>query len=391
MLLQQVNFKPIKRLLRNSKLHKNSSLKYLHNQWFTMRTALLWKETTSDLCPLCSKHQDTWQHVIQCPQIDTKRVRFELVNEMSKELTQLKTYPPMKDHFIYTIKAWNASEVIKQPQCSIIPLNMQMNQAHSHQQNIGFDNFIKGLHSEKWANVQQEYYDMSNFGKTYNIRRWENKVTELFLKYGHTIWKNRCELLHSESIATAEQRTREKAFNLCKMIVAQIWKIEPTDRHLLLRKKSFFETSNISIINMWTNRLLLAIKIAEKNSKKSSKIMEDWLKQSKKNNNIRKRKRNENKIGKNTTKQQKSEQNSENEYPNSDEILSPSKQAKQDTTTIRSFLHEKQDGYVKQNFDKVCTVNNPRNKRKFPTPIQRSITPYVENIENPSNKNQISS
>ena len=53
--------------------------------------------------------------------------------------------------------------------------------------------------------------------------------------------------------------------------------MEPTDRHLIQRKKAFFENTRIENIDMWIRRITIAIEIAEKNKKRSAQIMKEWL------------------------------------------------------------------------------------------------------------------
>ena len=86
----------------------------------------------------------------------------------------------MRELFLQIMQAWHANTTIPRPRISILPMNMLLNQAYLRQERIGFSNFIQGLHTEMWSEVQRKHYQHSHFGDTFNIRRWENKIIELF-------------------------------------------------------------------------------------------------------------------------------------------------------------------------------------------------------------------
>ena len=226
---------------------------------------------------MCQQSEDTWQHVLRCPQIDMSRARQEYITEFSKTLSQLKTYPPMKDHFMKVINAWMKNTPIPSPPISIHPMKFRLKQAHSQQLSLGFDNFMQGFHGVAWANLQQLYYDNTIRDRKFNVFRWENNVVESLWKLNHGMWVERCNLQHAESLATEETRKRKNAWSFCQSNKHKLTHLDPNDRHLVHRKSSFFESADMPSLEMWQNRLILALERAQRNSSCGRKRMANWL------------------------------------------------------------------------------------------------------------------
>ena len=124
---------------------KSQFIKALHNQWNTTATYLRWKTSKSDTCPICSNLIETWQHVLECDDINMTRMRNELLTNIRNTLRRLKTNEMLEHHIMYILKAWSRGEQIYAPETSPYFPSEAICLAHLHQHEIGFDLFVKGI------------------------------------------------------------------------------------------------------------------------------------------------------------------------------------------------------------------------------------------------------
>lgn len=71
-----VRWNALRLTLRNSQKY-DQTLKAIHSQWQTKYVCKRWKITSDALCPLCTNHDETWDHVMKCDNVHMKRVHDE--------------------------------------------------------------------------------------------------------------------------------------------------------------------------------------------------------------------------------------------------------------------------------------------------------------------------
>ena len=92
-----------------------------------------WKLSNSAECPLCSQQDETWTHVLQCPNIHVSRLRTEQIHKLSKDLNHHKLVSSKR----------TASKPINVPPLSFTFPMMQFCKAHNDQIQIGMQSFSK--------------------------------------------------------------------------------------------------------------------------------------------------------------------------------------------------------------------------------------------------------
>ena len=88
--IAEINWVAIARLLRRKGNKKGKYVKSMNNQWNTMVVNNRWNNSTNDKCPLCDKHREDNDHVLQCHFCTIARVLDELIRKL---VTNLKKTP----------------------------------------------------------------------------------------------------------------------------------------------------------------------------------------------------------------------------------------------------------------------------------------------------------
>ena len=254
----KVDWMPMKTALQTPKL-KGSYIKNFHKELNTMDRCKLWKTSDTSKCPLCHKKKETWQHVLQCKNEHAKRARNEARLKVSEELTKLQTHISIKKLFLHILDRWTEKKKPKRPTfADPDPIEEKIITIFDAQKAIGWDAFIKGILSSEWKTLQQADYD-GQHAERMSGDRWSKKMVSSLFDYNHTVWKNRCEIVHLENKETLEQRKRKQLKNLRDRLVKKPWKIRQSDRHLLHRTDDFFKTGNIQAIDLWEQLIFVAM------------------------------------------------------------------------------------------------------------------------------------
>ena len=244
------------------KKNENASqyIKYIHNQWNTMAICERWKTSKHATCPLCEKNDETWQHVLKCTESNMARVRSESINMIRNTLRLLKTNEMLEHHLMYIINTWSIDNCLYEPDTSPYFPADEIRCAHLHQNEIGFDLFFKGLLSEKWTKIQDADYVVHRLPCQYNITRWKKCVTEQLLRHAITMWNERCTIVQALRDSTHEKRMRDKAFDYCKSLKKEKWRLPHDCRHLLSRDEYYFQNTTSLNVQEWNRNIAVALR-----------------------------------------------------------------------------------------------------------------------------------
>jgi len=83
------------------------------------------------------------------------------------------------------------------------------------QNKLGWDNFVRGILSMKWGEIQLKYsFRKRNMRRTIGqINRWSEEVIQALLTFSTNMWKTRCELIHLLGKGTEDDTTRTRIHN----------------------------------------------------------------------------------------------------------------------------------------------------------------------------------
>ena len=122
---------------------------------------------------------------------------------------------------------------------------------------------IQGLLTKEWGRVQQRLYEEENMdGTKFSGDKWTKAVLSMILTFNHTMLKNRCELVQIMDEETLNRRKRAQLKKKWKSLCKQPWRLRAGDPHLLQKEEKFFETVNKIALDLWEQRLFVALEQA---------------------------------------------------------------------------------------------------------------------------------
>ena len=247
------------RLALTKNEHMSQYIKYIHSQWNTMTICQRWQSSGTSTCPVCRIDNEDWKHVLQCTDSNMSRVRNESLTLIKNTLTLMKTNEMLQYHLMYIIMSWTNNVTIYEPGPSAFFPGDDIKSAHVHQSEIGFDLFFKGLLSPKWAAIQENDYIIRRLPRQYNIVRWKKNFTTQLLRHATAMWNERCTIVQALNDSTYEIRSREQAWQYCKQLSQEKWRIPHDSYYLLNRTEYYFQTTNMLNIKEWNANIATAI------------------------------------------------------------------------------------------------------------------------------------
>ena len=126
---------------------------------------------------------------------------------LEKRLKQQHTYKQITQTIKKNILNWMNNEPQTQQQLPPSPKSYEvlLHQAEQEQNKIGWNNFLKGWMSKKWAEAQQEYYKARNQydetinNKYHNGLTWSKKVIQIIQQIAFETWKFRNKDIYGHS------------------------------------------------------------------------------------------------------------------------------------------------------------------------------------------------
>ena len=238
--------------------NKKQLIKGLHHLWNTISTTFKWGKSKSNICPLCSKCTENWEHVFKCTNEHIVRARSDLIQTLDNGLRSLHTHLDLQKWLINGIKAWLSGNEFGEP-ASYNITNLEVLGVYEAQHEVGFGCFMQGLIATEMREVQSKYYKRMHYPVKYNGVRWMKYLITTIMTFGHDLWKERCAIVHAGTSEVYERRTRADAWEKLIELKRDTWKIPTTCRDILRRDNFFFMKAPFLQIEMWMRRVESAI------------------------------------------------------------------------------------------------------------------------------------
>ena len=146
-------------------------------------------------CPRCDYQFEDNHHVLDCGSTGSRKKWHKATKQLDSWLRKIGTDPDIVRAIMLVIPRWHCSD-LPQTYC---PSNIQdsIKQAVREQHMISWDNFMNGLWSKKWAQVQDMYYKSKKRRNSGN--RWAAKVVAHLWDMKKEMWDHRNAALYRSS------------------------------------------------------------------------------------------------------------------------------------------------------------------------------------------------
>jgi len=136
------------------------------------------------------------------------------------------------------------------------------------QKKLGRNNFIRGILSKKWGEIQLKHSlrKRKMKGTIGQVDRWSEEVIQALLTFSTNMWKTRCEIIHLLGKGTEDDTTRTQILNRWFRLNKEPWMLTPMDRHLLSKNEDFFRRARITNVRAWNERVKIALKWSEESA-----------------------------------------------------------------------------------------------------------------------------
>ena len=273
-LLQTIDWYGLKKTFLSQPPFSSSLSKTLHTQWDTQSRKKRWKQSPTALCPLCHSSPETPQHVLRCPHSTLSTARNDSIQSLLQKLRKIHTAPLIIRRIQYIIQRWTQQQRIRNFSSRPSHLHKLMRSALKSQKAIGIFHFLRGVISQQWTQVQQEYCKRNDlqFRST-----WSTHLISALLKHTHLMWTSRCKLIHLSNIGTHEETIRQSAYQHLLTLRSDPTQINYRHRSLLRRNRQFFFSANLPTVQMWMTRTRSAVAYAKKKQQQLGTDIRNWI------------------------------------------------------------------------------------------------------------------
>lgn len=272
--LHQIDWMGLHKTFHAQPQFSSSLSKTIHSQWDTQARKRKWRQSSSDLCPLCSTAPETCPHVLQCSHTTLQSVRRDSFKTILSSLRKHNTAPIIVRRIQHICQQWSTNSKIKTFSGRRSSIHRLMKQTMRSQKAIGYFNFFKGLISIKWNEIQRIYCVQN---KLKYSSAWSKHLIRALLQHSHLMWKSRCRILHLNNIGTFEHSLRQSAYSLYKSLKSDSSCLSYRHRTLLRRNYDFFFKASISSVRMWQSRTQSAIKYATARQSQLGSDIRNWV------------------------------------------------------------------------------------------------------------------
>jgi hypothetical protein len=186
----QVNWKASKQALKE----QPRGLQRWHAKWATRHCAVgrmmkIRKEWAHSTCPLCGNQEETTTHVLQCT--EATRIWNITLGALNTWLEEQSTEPSLQAAIIYHLQSWRQSSHTTGGQNK-----PNLHKTLSHQNGLGWYNFILGRHAKGFEDIQHRYYQSIHSKKT--GFRWTVALIKKLMNVAWDMWQHRNSVLHDD-------------------------------------------------------------------------------------------------------------------------------------------------------------------------------------------------
>ena len=154
--LKYISWNTLKSVARSLKRkNRYRTVKAVHSQWHTVSRMCKWGQSDTHLCPLCKIHEETCDHVLQCPHQEIKSKWMVQLIEFRKLLEKFETFPLLTNRLLSSLQQWCGGF---EPSTFPVPGDygiLLLNTAFVVQEAIGIGNLFRGLITWDLIKVQE--------------------------------------------------------------------------------------------------------------------------------------------------------------------------------------------------------------------------------------------
>jgi hypothetical protein len=202
-------------------------------------------------CPRCTAFENA-EHVILCPALNAQRQWEATLTQLAQWLTKALTLPDLQTAIMTRLHFWRNQDAVLPPPTYNWP---GVNDLITHQDIIGWKNFLEGGVLQAWAAKQQEYYDWlqrRNTGK-----RWITNLIKKLWEISWNMWEHRNgELTNPASPASLRKHARLDA--KIHHEYEDVSTLYIQDRRWFRRPKEILFTESLEYKTQWLESVCLA-------------------------------------------------------------------------------------------------------------------------------------
>jgi len=266
--------KAIRREREMKKLHLS---KLIHKQLPTFAMLKRNKLSAVEVCPVCMKVPETWDHVLQCQFCEMKQEKMEKMEDVKKILKTKKTHPILQQRLLAAMLQYLNNYKINLPVGD--DLFPEVNASFRDQMQLGFGNMFCGVITHKFGLIQQKYYnEIGVNARKFNANEWNIAVIRMLLNFSHDMWKYRCDYVHRASTLSIENQERETAWKICSYVREKPWTMRREDLFLSRKPREYFISSKLHHVRSWVERVQLSMDIAQMVEQTTRQDIRKWIK-----------------------------------------------------------------------------------------------------------------
>ena len=201
-------------------------------------TLVQWKKQSDDHCPRCCESETT-THILRCPAMGAQAVWDTSIRTLRRRLKNLETHPDLIKAIRFGLSRWRAD----QPTHRYVR-NDEVQLVVNDQDEIGWRNFLEGLWSDRWKDIQQLHYQKIGSRKT--GLSWSVKAISAVRLVGYGQWAHRNEIKHQ----TLRPRHQQMISKLHRAIAAEL---QQGQEHLPESDTHLFQFNYIDLIERSLN------------------------------------------------------------------------------------------------------------------------------------------
>jgi hypothetical protein len=202
----QVNWTAHGRALNRHEPQKVTLVKYLHNILPVGKVVHSYDPKYKDECPTCNQPQEDQHHLCRCPDPSRELWRVQTMRAIRKKMSNLNTNPALMEIVIDGISAYLKDE----PQIDDTNYNGIYCLLIASQNNIGRDNFLKGMLSIHFATHQDTYTPTEEQSNKKKGTTWTTTMAAFVLGQWLKLWKQQNEDHHGKDKAAQTKARMEQ-------------------------------------------------------------------------------------------------------------------------------------------------------------------------------------
>ena len=182
--------------------------KWVSNQVAVGTTMARRKTRLFNGCPRCKCMSENREHVLKCPEASARAHWKTQVTLLKNWCVKSDTHPDIIDALYDTLIYWQSHK--RSDHYVDYSWDDDIAQTFRHQAKLGWNSFLDGLLSTRWAELQQSYYDETDSMKKGS--KWAGTLSYRIWIAVHSMWMHRNSHLHDET--TISEFTGSRALRL---------------------------------------------------------------------------------------------------------------------------------------------------------------------------------